>query len=91
MKKIVDDRLDAMVRSLRDHLDRARQMGLTLTAQLLSMALIELRTELHDISPEEIEALCRQLDEQAASHVAPQTAQVIAFPNGTRREQRSRR
>ena len=90
MQKVVDDRLDAMVRSLREHLDRAKQMGLTLTAQLLSMALIELRTQQHDISPEDVEALCRQLDEQTSSRVMPQTAQVIPFPRGTRSEQRSR-
>jgi hypothetical protein len=90
MKKVVDDRLDAMVRSLREHLDRAKQMGLTLTAQLLSMALIELRTELHDISPEDIEALCHQLDEQPSPRIMPQTAQVIPFPSGARREQHSR-
>ena len=56
MKRVVDETLDAMVRSLREHVDHAKQMGLTLTAQLLNMALIELRAELHDISPEDIEA-----------------------------------
>src|SRR5271163_994525 len=81
MKKAVDETLDAMARSLREHLDRARQMGLTLTAQLLNMALIELKTELHDISPEDIEALCLRMEEQAAPRVTPQTAQVIPFPD----------
>ena len=57
MTKAVDHSLDAMVRSLREHFDRAKKMGLTLTAQLLNMALIELKTELHGISPEDIEAL----------------------------------
>jgi hypothetical protein len=83
MKKAVDETLDAMARSLREHLDRARQMGLTLTAQLLNMALIELKTELHGISPEDIEALCLRMEEEAAARVGPrpQTAQVIPFPN----------
>jgi hypothetical protein len=83
MKRVVDDdRLDAMVRSLREHLDHARQMGLTLTAQLLNMALIELRAELHEISPEDIEALCRLMEERASPRMMPQTAQVIPFPGG---------
>jgi hypothetical protein len=83
MKRVVDDdRLDAMVRSLREHFDHARQMGLTLTAQLLNMALIELRAELHEISPEDIEALCRLMEERASPRMMPQTAQVIPFPGG---------
>ena len=90
MTKVVDHSLDAMVRSLREHLDCARQMGLTLTAQLLNMALIELKTELHGISPEDIEALCRQIEERAAPRVAPESAQVIPFPGRTRRRRRSR-
>lgn len=90
MKKVVDDPIDSMIRSLREHLDRAKQMGLTLTAQLLNMALIELKTELHGISPDDIEALCRQMEEQASDRVMPQTAQVIPFPDNTRRGRRER-
>lgn len=90
MTKVVDHSLDAMVRSLREHLDRARQMGLTLTAQLLNMALIELKTELHGISPEDIEALCRRIEERAAPRVLPESAQVIPFPGRTRRRRRNR-
>jgi hypothetical protein len=90
MKKGVDQPLDAMVRSLRDHLDRAKKMGLTLTAQLLNMALIELKTELHGISPEDIEALCARMEERASPRVMPETAQVIPFPSRTRRRRRSR-
>jgi hypothetical protein len=82
MKRVVDETLDAMVRSLREHVDHAKQMGLTLTAQLLNMALIELRAELHDISPEDIEALCRLMEERASPRIMPQTAQVIPFPGG---------
>jgi CBS-domain-containing membrane protein len=88
MKQVADHSLDSMIRSLREHLDRARQMGLTLTAQLLSMALIELKTELHGISPDDIEALCRRMEEQASSRVMPQKAQVIPFPGQTRRRER---
>jgi hypothetical protein len=90
MKKVVDHSLDAMVRSLREHLDRAKRMGLTLTAQLLNMALIELKTELHGISPEDIEALCKRMEEKNAPRVMPETAQVIPFPSRTRRRRRSR-
>jgi hypothetical protein len=90
MKKVVDHSLDAMVRSLREHLDRAKQMGLTLTAQLINMALIELKTELHGISPEDIKALCEQMEEQIAPRVMAETAQVIPFPGRTRRRRRSR-
>jgi len=82
MKRVVDDRLDAMVQSLREHHDHAKQMGLTLTAQLLNMALIELRAELHEISPEDIEALCHLMEEQASPRIMSQTAQVIPFPGG---------
>jgi CBS-domain-containing membrane protein len=82
MKKVVDETLDAMVRSLREHLDHANEMGLTLTAQLLKMALIELRAELHDISPQDIEALCRLMEEQASPRMMSRTAQVIPFPGG---------
>ena len=83
MKRVVDDdRLDAMVRSLREHVAHAKQMGLTLTAQLLNMALIELRAELNDISSEDIEALCRLMEEQDSPRMMPQTAQVIPFPGG---------
>jgi hypothetical protein len=90
MKKVVDHSLDAMVRSLREHLDRAKQMGLTLTAQLLNMALIELKTELHGISPEDIEALCKRMEERTTPRAMPETAQVIPFPGRTRRRRRSR-
>ena len=83
MKEVVDDTLDAMVRSLREHVDHAKQMGLTLTAQLLNMALIELRAEQHDISPEDIEALCRHMEEQASPRIMSQTAKVIPFPSGS--------
>ena len=90
MTKVVDHSLDIMVRSLRENLDRAKRMGLTLTAQLLNMALIELKTELHGISPEDIEALCRQIEERAAPRVMHESAQVIPFPGRTRRRRRSR-
>jgi CBS-domain-containing membrane protein len=83
MKKVADHCLDSMIGSLREHLDRAKQMGLTLTAQLLNMALIELKTELHGISPDDIEALCRRMEEQASARVMPQTAKVIPFPGHT--------
>jgi hypothetical protein len=90
MTKAVDHSLDAMVRSLREHFDRAKKMGLTLTAQLLNMAMIELKTEIHGISPDDIEALCRQLEERDSPRVMPDTAQVIPFPGRTRRRRRSR-
>ena len=90
MKKVVDNPIDSMIRSLREHLDLAKQMGLTLTAQLLNMALIELKTELHGISPDDIEALCRQMEEQASDRATSQTAQVIPFPDNTRRGRRER-
>jgi hypothetical protein len=54
------------------------------------MALIELKTELHGISPEDIEALCRQIEERAAPRVMHESAQVIPFPGRTRRRRRSR-
>jgi CBS-domain-containing membrane protein len=88
MKNVVDNSIDSMIRSLREHLDRATQMGLTLTAQLLNMTLIELKTELHGISPDDIEALCRRMEEQASARAMPQTAQVIPFPGHTRRRER---
>ncbi len=84
MKKAVDQNLDAMVRSLREQLDRARQMGLTLTAKLLDMALIELKAELHDITPDDIEALCRQMEQQASKRAMAQSAEVIPFPGQPR-------
>ena len=90
MTKVVDHSLDIMVRSLREHLDRAKRMGLTLTAQLLNMALIELKTELHGISPEDIEALCRRIEERSSPRVMPESAQVIPFPGRTRRRRRGR-
>jgi CBS-domain-containing membrane protein len=88
MKNVVDNSIDSMIRSLREHLDRATQMGLTLTAQLLNMTLIELKTELHGISPDDIEALCRRMEEQASARAMPHTAQVIPFPGHTRRRER---
>ncbi len=88
MNKVVDHTLDAMVQSLREHLDRAKQMGLTLTAQLLDMTLLELKTELHGITPEDIEVLCRRLEEQSSPRVMPQSAEVIPFPGQTRRRER---
>ena len=90
MKKVADHSLDSMIRSLQEHLDCAKQTGLTLTAQLLDMALIELKAELHGISPDDIDALCRRMEEQASARVVPQTAKVIPFPGHTRRRRRQR-
>ena len=79
-----------LAQSLQHQIEMAKGLGLDFAARLLAMALIELKTELHGISPEDIEALCRQIEERAAPRVMHESAQVIPFPGRTRRRRRSR-
>jgi hypothetical protein len=53
-----------MMQMLQESIELAKKMKLELTAQLLSMAVIEFKLEMHDISQEEIDALCALIEDR---------------------------
>ena len=58
MESNVDTKLKFMERSLREHIDVAKELNLNFAAKLLRMAAIEIEMNLHAISEQEMDALC---------------------------------
>ena len=58
MKSNIDAKLDLMERSLREHINLAKELNLNFVAQLLTMTAMEIRINLHRISQQEMETLC---------------------------------
>lgn len=61
-----DTQLKSMARSLQEHIVLANELNLTFTAQLLAMAVMEITTNLHGISQQELDALCERIEDQPA-------------------------
>src|SRR5260370_7623263 len=73
------ERLNGIVATLNDYIDVVRAYDLDETAALLRMAKLDLQMRIHDISDEELQALCEALERgQAASGAA------VASPGGNR-------
>ncbi len=58
MESTVDHKLKSMGRSLREHIDLAKELNLGFAAKLLRMAALEIEMHRHDISQQELDALC---------------------------------
>ena len=57
------ERLNGIVAALNDYIDLVRAYDLEGTAALLRMAKLDLQMHIHDISDEELQALCEAVEE----------------------------
>src|SRR6266699_4332788 len=80
------ERLNGIVAALNDYIEVVRAYDLDETAGLLRMAKLDLQMRIHDISDEELQALCEALERgqaasgAAAGPAAPAPAWPIATP-----------
>jgi hypothetical protein len=58
--------LQLMARSLQELIVLANKFNLRFTAQLLAMAVMEIATNIHGISQQELDALCECIEEKSA-------------------------
>ena len=65
------ERLNGIVSALNDFIDVVRAYDLEDTATLLRMAKLDLQMQIHDISDEELQALCEAVEQGQASAVQP--------------------
>jgi hypothetical protein len=61
------ERLNGIVAALNDYIDVVRAYDLDETVALLRMAKLDLQMRIHDISDEELQALCEALERGQAS------------------------
>jgi hypothetical protein len=90
MEYPVDTQLKSMARSLQEHITLANELNLRFTAQLLAMAVMEITTNIHGISQQELDALCKRIEEKSAPQEKPA---VVSRPDfrSTNRRPRTRR
>lgn len=74
-----DIRLKLMARSLREYIELANDLDLRFTAQLLSMAVMEITINMHGISQREVDALCERIENRSAEDGKPALASVSAL------------
>jgi hypothetical protein len=82
--------LKAMTRSLQQHIDLANELNLQFAAQLLSMAVMEITTNIHGISQQELDALCDRIKEKSPQDEKPVMTPLPAI-RGYNRRFRARR
>jgi hypothetical protein len=80
MKSTIDAKLDLMARSLQEHINLAKELNLNFVAQLLTMAAMEIRINLHRISQAEMDTLCAYADPEEVAREPRESARVIRFP-----------
>ena len=56
-----------LAQSLQHQIEMAKGLGLDFAARLLAMALMEIRINLNQISPSEVEELCARIEHQPAA------------------------
>jgi hypothetical protein len=61
-----DTQLKSMARSLQEHINQANELNLGFTAQLLSMALMEITTKIYGITQQELAALCDRIEQRSS-------------------------
>jgi hypothetical protein len=66
MDDISDRSLKLMTRSLQEHIHLANALNMGFTAQLLSMAVMEIKINMHAISQQEVDALCDHIEEKSS-------------------------
>ncbi len=86
------ERLNGIVAALNDYIDVVRAYDLEQTAALLRMVKLDLQMHIHDISHEELQALCEAVEEGQAppAPAAAAPAWAIATPAWFCRPRRSR-
>jgi hypothetical protein len=77
MENTADRSLKSMARSLQEHIDLANALNLGFTAQLLSMAVMEIKINMHGISQQEVDALCDHIEEKSSFGV---TRPIVPTP-----------
>lgn len=87
MAYTTDIELKLMARSLQEHITLANELNLSFTAQLLSMAVMEITTKIHGISQQELDALCTRIEEKSAFD---EKQPIASFPDFRSYNRRSR-
>jgi diphthamide synthase (EF-2-diphthine--ammonia ligase) len=64
MDNMADHKLLSMVQSLEEHAGMAKDLELDFVAQLIGMAVLEIKMKRHKISEREVEILCRHLEQK---------------------------
>ena len=82
MKSTIDHKLDLMARSLKEHIELARELKLDFVAQLLTMTAMEIKLKLHGITEQEIDTICARA-ERKPPPTRCESAMVINFPSRT--------
>jgi hypothetical protein len=77
--------LKAMTRSLQQHIDLANELKLQFAAQLLAMAVMEITTNIHGISQQELDALCDRIEEKSPRDETPATIPLPELRSYNRR------
>jgi hypothetical protein len=85
-----DNQLKSMARSLQEHIVLANELNLTFTAQLLAMAVMEITTNLHGISQQELDALCERIEDKP-SYRGKQPVMPVPDLRSFNRRSRARR
>jgi hypothetical protein len=66
-----------LAQTLQHQIELAKELGLDFAARLLAMALMEIRINLNQISPSEVEELCARIEHQPALDVRREPAEVV--------------
>ena len=62
--------LQAIIAATQEHICYLRSAGLDAAAKLYAIALLELQTEIHDITAEELEAFCKSVQSKGSGKMA---------------------
>jgi hypothetical protein len=85
MKYTTDTQLKLMARSLQKHIGLANELNLRFTARLLAMAVMEITTNIHGISQQELDELCERIEENPPCDVKRTIAPLPDFRSYSRR------
>jgi len=66
-----------LAQALQRQIELAKGLGLDFAARLLAMALMEIRINLNQISPSEVEELCARIEHQPAPDALREPTQVV--------------
>ena len=66
-----------LAQALQHQIELAKALGLDFAARLLAMALMEIRINLNEISPSEVEELCARIEHHPSLDVRREPAEVV--------------
>jgi hypothetical protein len=78
-------RLQSLARSLQEHIRLANDLNMSLAAQLLGMAAMEITTRINGITPQELEALCERIEQGSSFDRTPPGARIVGLRSFDRR------